>query len=132
MDIKKLSLEELKNLKNEIEKEINIRNNNKKIIYKCDCFGEAEYHIQKYKHWAKVIEEIDDTKGNGYAFIGEWLVKKSENLVQEGSYVIELNDDIHYTLYRVKETKEKLLEGTQKELITFIQNCKKIIEKEEI
>ena len=135
IDLSKLNLEELIRLKADAEREIQNRSNTttKKIIYKTTFSDSSKNHLAKYKHWAKVITNIDTTKPNGYAFIGEWLNKTGENLLNEGSYVIELDDDVKYTLYQIYENKiNRLVEGTQKELITFIYKCNNIINGSEI
>ena len=129
LNLKELSEKELNNLLKEIKEELETRNN-KKVIYNCDAKGKSEYALRKYKNWAKVLAGIDNTQTNGFAFIGSFLNIRTENLVAKNSYVVELEDDNQYHLYKVVDNnnKELLLEGSKSKLISFIQECKKIIE----
>lgn len=130
LNLKELSIEELNDLLKDVKEEIASRNN-KKIIYCCDVKGNSEYSLKKYKSWAKLITNIDTTKTNGYAFVGNFLNVRTENLVNAGDYVVELVQDQNYFLYKATgdNNKELLLEGKRNNLITFIRECKKIIEQ---
>ena len=79
-ELKGLSIEELGKLQEHIVKEKDTRGC-KKTIYTHDCFGSSDYHFRKYKHFAKKITSIDGNKTNGYAFSGEFLDVRKENLV---------------------------------------------------
>lgn len=128
LNLKELSIEELNDLLKDVKEEIASRNN-KKIIYCCDVKGNSEYSLKKYKSWAKLISDIDTTKTNGYAFIGNFLNVRTENLVNAGDHVVELVEDNNYYLYKAIEDnkKELILEGNKNDLITFIRECKKYI-----
>lgn len=132
MDIKNMKTKELIELKKEIEQELKTREKNttkEKVIYKHDCCDCSNYHKNKYKHWIKKIDIIDDTKTNGYAFQGEFLNINNENLVEIDSYVIEVCGH-ELWLYKVKndgdQNKEFLEGGTYKNMISFIKKCKEI------
>ena len=58
-------------------------------VYTHDCVNAANHHIGKYKHWAKVVQEIDAAQVSAYAFVGPWLQVRAENLVPVGSIVVE-------------------------------------------
>lgn len=124
--IKSLELQELEEVKKEIDEIIKSRKIIKKIIYTHDCFNESNYHKRKYKHWAKELTGVDDSKTNGFAFQGDFLKVDAENLVNVGSYVVECCSE-HFTLYLVKENeKEFITDGRKKEMVSFIQEVKEI------
>lgn len=123
--LKCFSLEELEILHKNLIKEKDSRKS-EKYIYKHDCFHMSRYHIGKYKHYAKIITAIDDSKSNGYAFSGQFLNLSREELVPEGSYILEVCDS-SVKLYRMdKESKELLLEGYTGRYASFIKKAKEI------
>ena len=129
--IEEMETEELKELKLKIEAELNKRKEDKKIIYNTDNFNSSTYHINKYKPWAKEINAIDITKTNGFAFIGNFLKLKNENIVKQGQHVVEMDENRLY-LYKAKEDykKDLILEESKANYISFIRNVAEIIKKE--
>lgn len=125
--IMEIEIDELKEIKKIIDKAINEKSEKKFIIYKHSCFGSSSYHFSKYTHWAKLIKEIDNSKTNGYAFIGEFLKVDSENLIKVGSFIVESCSD-ELKLYKVvnEENIQLLLKGRKKEFISFIKKVKEI------
>lgn len=125
--IKDLSIDELTEIKKIINEEINKKNNNDRVIYRPQFYDSSNYALTKYKNWAKCINAIDDTKKNGYAFLGTFMSIREENIVEKGAYVIELFDK-SIKLYRITgdNEKEELLEGKTTSYVTFIRECKKI------
>jgi len=92
-DLKSLTLEELKNLEAEVKKEIASRQEKPELVlYTHQCKDKAKHHLNKYKHWAKLVSSIDTTKTNGYAFIGDFLNVAAEHKVPVGSIVVEVCD----------------------------------------
>ena len=75
-------------------------------VYTHDCKGSANYHLGKYKHWAKLVKAIDRSKTNGYAFIGDFLKVQNEHRVPKNSIVVEVCDTT-ITAYRVTGNNEK-------------------------
>ena len=111
LNLKELTLGELQIVQENILKERESRES-KMTIYTHDCFDSSDYHIGKYKHFAKKITSIDGIKTNGFAFSGEFLDVKKENLVLEGGYVVEVCSG-SIKLYRAcDDSKELLLKGS--------------------
>ena len=124
--IKTLTLEELKEAKELIEKKIAEKSSGttKKVIYTHDCCGGSSYHFNKYKHWCKLIEDIDSSKTNGFAFIGEFQNCRSENLIDEGSFVVETcGCELHLYLVTGDNEKKLLVEGASSKYATFVREC---------
>ena len=44
------------------------------------------------KSWAKVLESVDITKSNGYAFVGNWLRRGEKAELPIGSYVLTYDE----------------------------------------
>lgn len=123
-----LTLEELKEAKKLIEKQLLEKSENEKVIYTHNCYNASNNHFRKYKHWCKLIEDIDSNKTNGFAFIGDFLFTDKENLVNKNSFVVEVcaND---LSLYKITGDNEKelILEGKSSKYVTFIKECVKAI-----
>lgn len=128
--VNSLNLEELKELKKIIKERMTKEfKNTKMVIYKHDCFGSSNYHFGK-RHWCKLINDIDDTKTNGYAFNGEFLYANKENLVPINSYVVELcSNNLRLYLINGDEDKTLLAEGEPSMYISFIRKCKEEMEE---
>lgn len=121
LNLKALTLGELQILQQNILKEKDLRTT-KKTIYTHDC----DYHIRKYKHFAKKITAIDSNKTNGFAFLGEFLDVNKENLVSQGSYIVEVCSS-SIKLYRAfNDSKELLLKGSSSGYVSFIRKAKEI------
>lgn len=131
LNLKEMETEELNDLFNKIKEELSNRNK-EKIVYKT----EFRRSNSGYNRWAKRLLDIDSNKNNGYAFIGDWLKNgdEEENIVNKNDYVIEFIDykENQYFLYKASDNnkKELLLNGDKKQLASFIENAKKIIEGE--
>lgn len=134
MNLKELNDNELINLIINAKEELNRRKRKSKIIYNTD-FTKGN---SGYKRWAKEITNIDTTKTNGFAFVGNWLNSNNdiENLVTKGSYILEFIDKKidQYKLYKALESNEKelILTSNKEEIISFILKCNKIINDEEV
>lgn len=98
-------------------------------IYTHDCADRAKYHLNKYKHWSKLVTEIDSTRCDGYALVGKWLNVTAENLVARGSVVVECCDD-DVTAYAVcgDREKEEIAKATRGRLSGLIANVKSYLE----
>jgi hypothetical protein len=90
MNLKNLSIQELKDLSTQIKEEINSRESQKLVVYTHNCKDSANYHKRKYKHWSKLVKVVDTTKTNGYAFIGDFLNIDYEHKVKVGSIIVEV------------------------------------------
>jgi len=65
-NLKNMSVEELESLRTKINEELEARKPKKEYaVYSHDCMNTANYHKNKYKHWAKLVTSIDTTKANG-------------------------------------------------------------------
>ena len=84
-----------------------------KVVYEHECKGSARHHLMKYKHWAKLITNVDTNKTNGFAFEGEFLDVNSEHKVDVGSLVVEACGDT-ITLFRIDEDGKAELVVAQK------------------
>lgn len=126
-----LTLEELKEAKDLIEKKIAEKSSiTRKVIYTHDCCGGSNYHFNKYKHWCKLIENIDLNKTNGFAFKGEFLNCRSENLVEEGSFIVEIcGCELHFYIVTGDNEKTLLVEGSSNKYTSFIRECKSAMNK---
>ena len=75
-------------------------------VYTHDCKESSNYHLGKYKHWAKLVKAIDKSKTNGYAFIGDFLKVQNEHRVPKNSIVVEVCGTT-LTAYRITGDHEK-------------------------
>lgn len=127
-NLNELTNEELQKLKQEVLERINLKRGTKHVIYTHACYGSSNYHFRKYKHFSKLITSIDDTKSNGYAFNGEFLLADKENLIKDGSFVVEVCD-CSLSLYKVEADGIKLvLQGNSRRYVSFIQEAKRLTE----
>ncbi|MFL0250642.1 hypothetical protein ACJDT4_09440 [Clostridium neuense] len=126
VNFNELTIEELQQLKQEVVEHINAKRENKQVIYVHDCCYSSNYHRGKYKHFAKLLTSIDDTKTNGFAFNGKFLKVDKENLVEKENYVVEVcNCSIR--LYKVEEDSINLiLEGNSRQYVSFIREAKRL------
>ncbi len=111
MNLENLTLEELIELRSKVLAEIASRQETELVVYTHNCKNSAKHHRGKYKHWAKLLTEVDTTKTNGYAFKGDWLQITAEHKIPVGSIVVEVCDkDI--VAYRITtEGKVKIAEA---------------------
>lgn len=112
-NLKNMSVEELESLKMKINEEMEARKPKKEYaVYSHDCMNTANYHKNKYKHWAKLVTSIDTTKANGYAFGGEFLNTNVEHKVPVGSLVVEV---CYNTIkaYRIEANDKVLIDSTK-------------------
>lgn len=127
MNLKDMSVNELHKLKAEIQEEIKRRSESNLVLYTHNCKGSAKYHINKYKHWAKIVQAVDTTKTNGYAFIGPFLEVDREHKIPEGSIVVEVCDN-EITAYRIlAEEKEFLDSAKTNSMNSLIENLAAVI-----
>jgi hypothetical protein len=92
-NLKNMSIEELESLKKAIVAELHSREEKPELVlYTHACKGSSTYHLNKYKHWAKLVKSVDVTKTNGYAFAGEFLNVNAEHKIPAGSIVVEVCD----------------------------------------
>ena len=109
--IKSMSVEELESLKNIINEELE-KQPKKYGVYAHDCMNSANYHKNKYKHWAKLVKNIDTNKSNGYAFIGEFLSINVEHKLPIGSLVVEVCDRV-IEAYRIEANGKVLIDSAK-------------------
>lgn len=125
-----MELNELKEIKLEIEKLIAKKSESKELaLYTHNCKGSASHHLSKYKHWAKLITSVDTTKTNGFAFQGEWLNVKLEHKLPVNSVVVEVcHKDI--TAYVItKNGKQKINEADTSSMSNFIEELNEFLER---
>ena len=128
-ELKEMSLEELQELQRNIAEEIRRRQQKENLVlYTHDCKGCAQYHLTKYKHWAKLVSTVDTSKTNGYAFQGEFLNVREEHKLPANSIVVEVCSD-NITAYRLEENgKVKIAEGKTSRMSLVIEEVAKIME----
>lgn len=125
LNLKEMTVDELKQLKQEIEKEL-LERNGEKVAYEHDCMNAAKNHKMKYKHWAKLVTSVDLTKTNAYGFVGDFLNVNATNLVPKGSIIVECCHET-YTVYRITdEYKKKEIYSCNKK---YTVECLRKIEK---
>lgn len=61
----------------------------KYVIYRHICSDSSDYHLRKYRHWAKRVTSVDRSKSTGYAFSGDFLSLDREAKVPVGAIVVE-------------------------------------------
>lgn len=127
--LKDLSQNDLLVLIREAKKENDYRMNQEEVIYQYDCKRESDHHHKKYKHWAKVVEEIDDEKSDDSAFVGKLLSCRKQELVRNKTLVVECHGN-NLKCYRITKTGKKLiLCGSTYSIINFIRKLKEELEK---
>lgn len=120
--LKSLTKAELIELKEAVVKEIGDHQELQSVKYEHDCFVErrSKFHFQKCKHWSKLIENIDTSKTNGYAFIGTFLPTQKQDIVPINSLVVE-RCDMNLKCYRMTSQGKKLIvTGSTKSMVDFI------------
>lgn len=121
MNLKEMNIEELKALLYNVKAELKTRESHELVLYTHDCKDRANHHINKYKHWAKLVECIDTTKTNGYAFDGSFLNVQSEHKIPSGSIVVEVCG-YDLTAYRCTANgKEKIAKCKTNEMSSTIE-----------
>lgn len=91
--IKSMSIQELEDLQAQIKEVIKAKKAESQpqlVLYTHDCKNSANYHRNKYKHWAKLVTAVDTAKINGYAFSGDFLKIEYEHKVPVGSIIVEV------------------------------------------
>lgn len=130
LDVKELSLEDLKSLYAEINVEIKSRENLAVPVLFCythECHDASSHHLSKYKHWAKLVKDVDITKINGYAFIGDFLCVTQEHMIPEGSVIVEVCGTDFRSYKIVNGVKMYYSRGIYGKLHDFIVDTKKLI-----
>lgn len=129
MNLKEMTIDELKELQKAIDTEIASRQPKKELVlYTHECQDAANYHLRKYKHWAKLLKGVDSTKANGYAFLGEFLGVTEEHMIPAGSIVVEVCSD-NVTAFRVTaDGKENIGECKSNKMRSLIEELAKVME----
>lgn len=129
MNLNEMTIEELNDLSKEITIEIRRREKREKIIVTHECKDSSNYHLNKGKHWIKIVSKIDDSKTNGFAFEGTFLSVQNENLVHPDDFIVEVCLG-KMKFYRACDGQEKAIEGSKSNFVTFIRECKEAMEKQ--
>lgn len=120
MELKKLTIEELRELAARISVEIKNRSTDL-VLWEHDCKGSSNHHMKKYTHWAKLLTGVDTTKTDGYAYLGDWLRVNEEVKIPNNSIVVEFCSSNGLTAYRITEGGAELIgkasRSSQSELI---------------
>ncbi|MCD5326164.1 MULTISPECIES: hypothetical protein [Pontibacillus] len=127
IDVKSMSVEELKELKQEITIELGERVESKNVILEGVCKGSSKYHFSKTKHWIKKVRKIDTSKTNGYAFEGDFLKTDAENLIKDTDFIVEKTCGNIY-FYR-GNNKEDCVEGSRDNFVSFVLEADKFMQK---
>lgn len=89
-------------------------------IYTHDCINAPKAHLKNNKHWAKLVENVDRTKPNGFAFEGKWLDHHRENCVPVGSIVVEVCGDYWQAYEMQLESAVRFASADRDQLPSFI------------
>lgn len=120
LELKNMSLEELKSLESQVKAEIADRQQPELVVYSHGCKKSARYHLGKYKHWAKLVKSVDTTKTNGYAFAGDFLKVEAEHKVPVGSIIIEVCGSTITAYEMTKGGKVKIDHSDTRSMSNFI------------
>lgn len=96
IELTNMSDEELHELAGQIKAELAKRQTEELVVYIHFCADRSNHHKTKYKHWTKLVDEVDTTKSSGYAFLGNFLQFGVEHKVPKGSVIVETCDDDVY------------------------------------
>lgn len=123
-----LTTKELEALQTALNKEMAKRKNKvASVCYEHDCKDCSKYHRNKYKHWAKLVNAVNITKSNGYAFVGDFLHVDSQAVVPSDSIVVERCKD-RLRCYRITgKGKELVCEGDISSKVTFISAVNEVV-----
>lgn len=130
-NLKNYSKEELQDIKDLIDEELK-RFKVKTSTYLHPCYNTSFYHKQEYKHWCKLIKEIDKSKTNGYAFVGDFIRFYEEVKIPVGSYIVEYSactPNCYSLVYVGEKGTKTLLVSNQLNLGDFIRESYKIFNK---
>ncbi len=105
-NLEEMEVRDLETAMSEIKQELKKRET-VNCLYTSDCKDSSKYHRDKLKHWAKLVDGVDTTKTNGYAFLGEFLKITSEHILAKGSIVVEYCEKHGVKAYRIIGDDEK-------------------------
>lgn len=127
MNLKELSLDELKELRASITAEITEREKDQLVLYTHGCKSSSDYHLRRDKHWAKVIKSVDTAETTGYAFQGDFLQPRREHKLPTGSIIVEVcNTKI--TGYQLTDTgKQEIASALTSSMSGFIDEIAKYV-----
>jgi len=101
------------------------------VLWTHDCHNSADYHLRKYKHWAKRVVSVDTTQTNGYAFQGDFLYVRGEHKLPVGSVVVEVCGD-EVRAYRLTQKGKKLIaECRRNEMSALIEAVAQAVAQKE-
>lgn len=123
--LKDLTEKELDELEKEVKKEINNRQPKKKyVMYQYDCHnaGNSNYHFTKYAHWAKLVDDIDMSKSDKSAFVGNFLEVRNQNVVPLNSIVVECCGNTLKCYKMTNQGKKLIVLGGTGLMVDFIMS----------
>lgn len=134
LKLEKMSIEELNELKRQIQSEIDLRKSDIVIVN-----IKRHSNSGNRKSWLKTVKSIDDTKRGGYAFNGDFL-DTGEHELRVGEIVIECypcgsvkngwNEGIAYSVQSDGELKgETNSYHWKKEFVSFRNDVAKLLER---
>ena len=132
LNIKEMDFEELKSLYAEIGNEIKSRESIAAPVLFCythECHESSTHHLSKYKHWAKIVKDVDITKTNGYAFIGDFISVNQEHMIPEGSVIVEVCGTDFKVYKIINGSKIYYSRGSYGKLHDFIIDVNNLIKK---
>ncbi len=104
MDLSKMTTEELKILKDNVSRELKLRKSKetKKVIIDLPTFDD------RHKNWIKAIDKVDQSKSNGYAFVGNFLKTGSTVELPIGTVLLYFYGDGSMKNYTVEVEAHKV------------------------
>lgn len=122
IDLTSMDLDELIFLREEVIKEITNRVRPSQLaLYTHGCKDASKYHLNKYKHWAKLISGVNASKTNGYAFQGDFLSVTREHKLPVGSVVVEVCDTAAFACRLTAVGVQVIAKGSTKSMSAFIE-----------
>lgn len=121
-EIKDMSIDDLQSLQTQIKEEIERRSiKSELVLYTHSCKNAAKHHLSKYKHWAKLVQSVDTTKTNGYAFMGDFLTVTTEHKIPSGSIVVEMCEPNVYAYRVTADGKTLIAECDRRSMSSLIE-----------
>ncbi len=137
IDLTQLTTQELEGLIAQVRQELANRRavsadtaDTSLINWSHDCSEAADYHIRKYKHWAKLVTSVDTTKSNGYAFNGEFLDVKRQHKVPVGGIIVWVCDTNLVASRITVDGPVTVAEGTYNRMADFVDAVAAVMDEE--
>lgn len=132
IDLTQLTTQELEELMVQVRQELASRRADTPVLINWlhPCSEASNYHINKYKHWAKLVKSIDTTKSTGYAFEGDFLRVRQQQKVPIGGIIVWTCDKTLVASRITAEGPVTVAEGTYDRMADFIDAVAALMDEE--